>query len=85
MLTDYMYQERMEEEDLPPLKTALIQQLEDYIEKHEGGLITAIRNDIDNMMDNRMTIPRKQKWEEKQFYWHLKQLINNISHEKTWT
>ena len=25
-----------------------IQRLEDYIEKHEGGLITAIRNDTDN-------------------------------------
>ena len=26
--------------------------LEDYIEKHEGGLFTAIRNDTDNTMDN---------------------------------
>ena len=25
-----------------------IQRLEDYIEKHEGGLITAIRNETDN-------------------------------------
>ena len=32
-----------------------------------------------------MTITRKQKWEEKQFYGCFKQLINNISHEKTWT
>ena len=31
---------------------ASIQRLEDYIEKHEGGLITAIRNDTDSMMDN---------------------------------
>ena len=38
---------------------ALIQRLEDYIEKHAGGLITAIRNDTDNKMDNRMTITRK--------------------------
>ena len=45
---------------------APIQQLKDYREKHKGGLITAIRNDSDNMMDNRMTITRKQKWEEKQ-------------------
>ena len=43
---------------------ALIQQHEDYIGKHEGGLITAIRNNTDNTMDNRMTITRKQKWEE---------------------
>ena len=47
-------------------------QLEDYIEKHEGGLITAIRNDTDNTMDNRMTITRKQKWEEKQLIGHFK-------------
>ena len=40
---------------------ASIQQLEDYIEKYEGGLITAIRNDTDNTIDNRMTITRKQK------------------------
>ena len=33
--------------------------------KHEGGLITAIRNDTDNTIDNRMTT-RKQKWKEKQ-------------------
>ena len=36
--------------------------LENYIEKHEGGLITAIRNYTDNTMDNKMTITRKQKW-----------------------
>ena len=61
-----------------------IQRLEDYIEKHDRGLITAIRNETDNMMDNRMTINRKQKWEEKQIYGHFKWLINNISQEKTW-
>ena len=42
-----------------------IQRLEDYIEKHERELITAIRNDIDNTIDDRMTITRKQKWGEK--------------------
>ena len=45
-----------------------IQRLEDYIEKHEGGLITAIKNDTDNTMDNRMAINRKKKLKEKQFY-----------------
>ena len=64
---------------------ASIQRLEDYIEKHEGGLFTAIRNDTDNTMDNRMTILRKEKWEEKQLYGLFKRLINNISHPKTWT
>ena len=62
---------------------AWIQWLEDYIEKHEGGLITAIKNDTDNTMINRMTIARKQKWEEKQLYGRFKRLINNISYEKT--
>ena len=37
-----------------------IQQLEDYIEKHERGLITAIRNSTDNTIDNRMTKTRKK-------------------------
>ena len=41
-----------------------IQRVDDYIEKHEGGLITAIRNDSDNTMANRMIITSKQKWEE---------------------
>ena len=36
-------------------------------------------------MDNRMTITRKQKWEGKQLYGRFKRLINNISHDKTWT
>ena len=62
-----------------------IQRLEDYIEKYEGVLITAIRNDTDNTISNRMTIPRKQKWEGKQLYKPFKRQINNISHDKTWT
>ena len=36
-------------------------------------------------MDNRITITRKQKWEEKQLYGCFKRLISYISHEKTWT
>ena len=44
---------------------ASIQRLEDYIENHEQGLITTIRNDTDNTMDERMTTTRKQKWEGK--------------------
>ena len=50
---------------------ASIQRLEDCIEKHEGGLITAIRNYTDDTMDNNFTI-WKQKWEGKQLYGHLK-------------
>ena len=64
---------------------ASIQRLEDYIQKHEGGLITATRNDTKNTMNNRMTITRKQKWEGKQVYGRFNPLINNISHDKTWT
>ena len=62
-----------------------IQWLEDYIEKHEWRLITTIRNNTDNTIDERMTTTRKQKWEEKQLYGRFKHLINNISHQKTWT
>ena len=36
-------------------------------------------------MYNRMTITRKQKWKGKKLYGRLKRLINNISHDKTWT
>ena len=62
-----------------------IQRLEDYIEKHERGLITAIRKDTDNTTDDRMTITRKQKWEGKQLYGRFNRLKNTISYEKTWT
>ena len=62
---------------------ASIQRLEEDIQKHDGGLITAIRNDNYNTMDNRMTITRKQKWEGRQLYGRFKRLINNISHDKT--
>ena len=43
---------------------ASIQRLEDYIEKHERGLITGIRKDTDSTTYDRMTITRKQKWEK---------------------
>ena len=62
-----------------------IQWLEDYIEKHERGLITTIRNDTDNTIDERMTTTRKQRWEGKKPYGRFKRLISNISHQKTWT
>ena len=62
-----------------------IQRLEDYIEKHERGLITTIGNDTDNTINERMTTTRKQKWDGQQLYGRFKHLINNISHQKTWT
>ena len=52
------------------------QRLEDYIEKYERGLITAIRNDTDNMMANRMTINRKQKWEKNNSMTALNENLN---------
>ena len=39
---------------------ALMQRLEDYIEKHVA-MITEIRNDTDNIMANRMIKTKKQK------------------------
>ena len=51
---------------------ASIQRFEDYREKHEGGLITGIKNNTDNTMDNRVDMTRKQKWEEKQLYRRFK-------------
>ena len=60
---------------------ASIERLEDHIEKHEGGLITAIRNDSDNITDYRV-ITKKQIWKEKQLYGRFKRIIN-ISHETT--
>ena len=38
---------------------ASIQQLKDYIEKHERGLITTIRNDTDNTINERITTREK--------------------------
>ena len=57
---------------------ALIQRLKDYIQKHEGGLITDTWNETENTMNNRMTITTKQKWEGKQLYGRFRRLI--ISH-----
>ena len=37
------------------------------------------------MKTNRMSITKKQKWEEKQFDGRFKRLISNISHKKTCT
>ena len=61
-----------------------IQRLKDYIEKHERGLLTTIRNDTDNTIDVRMTTTRKQTWEGKQLYGRFKRQINIISRQKTW-
>ena len=59
---------------------ASIQRPEDYIEKHERGLMTVIKYDTDNTIDDRMIRIRKQ-----QHYGRFKRLINTISDDKTWT
>ena len=78
-----MYQEK----DLPALKISPIidTTTRRLHRKTRRATDNATRNDADNTMDNRMTITRKQKWEEKQLYGCFKRLINNISHEKTGT
>ena len=43
---------------------ASIQRLEDYIEKHERGLITTIRVDTDNTINERMTTTREKNGKE---------------------
>ena len=66
-----MFQEKREGRGLASIEDSVdasIQQLEDYIQKHEGELMTATRNDTENTMNNRMTITRKQNWEGKQLY-----------------
>ena len=83
-----MYQEKKAGEDLPASKTALTHRYNDSkttLEKTKKRLFTAIRKDSDNTMNNRKTTTRKQKWKEKQLYGRFKRLINDISHQKTWT
>ena len=80
-LTNYTSQEKKEEEDSVDVS---IQRIEDYIKKRGGRLITATRNNTDNMRTNRTTINRKQKWKEKQLYGHFKGLISDITHKKRW-
>ena len=62
---DRLYTSRSEGgTELPSIEDSVdasIQRLEDYIEKHEGGLITAIKNYFDNTVTKGMAIPRKQK------------------------
>ena len=60
---------------------ASIQRLEDYIEKHEGGLITAIRNDTGNTVDNRMKT-RKQNGKKKKTEYSC-QKHQNRNNQKT--
>ena len=86
-LKDYMYLERREKRTCQQRRQhwridTTARRLHKR-KKHERRLITAIRKDIDNTTDDRVTITRKQKW-KKQLYGRFERLINTISHEKTW-
>ena len=78
-----MCQEKREEEDCQDRRQSW--HIHTTTWRHEGGLITAIRNNTYNTIYNKMTITRKQTWEGKQLYGRFKRVINNISHHKTWT
>ena len=72
-LADYMYQEKRVGRGLASIEDSVdasIQRLEDYIEKHERGLITKIRNDADNTINDRIKRTR-EKIGEKQLYGRL--------------
>ena len=62
-----------------------ILRLVDYIEKLRGRLISATRNNTDDMRISGMEITREQKLEEKQVCGHFKRLTSDNSHEKTRT
>ena len=64
---------------------ASVHQLEDYMEKHRGRLITFTRNNTNDTRSSGTAITRKQKWEVKQLCKRLKRLTSDISQEKTWT
>ena len=50
---------------------ALIQRIEDYMEKFGGRLITATRNKTNDTMISRAILTRKQKSDERQHYEHF--------------
>ena len=73
-LTDYMFQEKREEEDLPAWKTALTHRYNDsktIYKNTKEDPITATRNETENTMNNTMTITRKQKMVRKTNLWAL--------------
>ena len=86
MLTNYMCQEKKEEEDLPALKTALTHRYNDSkamnVQKGGERLITGIRNNTDDTWINRTETSRKQKWEEKK---NSMDVLSGISFEETWS
>ena len=72
---DKLYVSRKERErELASIEDSVdtsMQGQEEYIKKSKERLITATRNNINNIRIN-STITRKQKWEEKQLYGFFK-------------
>ena len=73
---------KKEKEDMHAFKIASIKRVKEYIKKHKGRLITAIRNNADITSINKAKITRKQKWKEKQPYGYFKRQTSEISHIK---
>ena len=46
-------------------------------------MITAIRNNTDNTLDNRMAINRNQKWQEKHIYEEFRRLEETYCHSNS--
>ena len=61
---------------------ASIQRLEDYTKE---DWLQPSKTILTRRRPTEWQLTRKQKWEEKQFYGPFKLLINDISHEKSWT
>ncbi len=80
-LTDYMFQEKREEEDLPALKTTLMHPYNDSKTIYKNTKEDSLQPP--DTMNNRMTVTRKN-WKENN-HGRFKRLINDISHDKTWT
>ena len=71
-LADYMCQEESGGRGLASIEDSVdtsIQWLEDYIEKREGRLIRATRNNTNDTRISRMIITRKQKWGRNTTLW----------------
>ena len=86
-VTDYMSQEKKEEEDLPALKTALTRRYNDSptTEKSTGaGTDFSRQKQYWQHRDQQNGNNQKTKMERK-LYGCFKWVTNNITNEKTWT
>ena len=61
-----------------------LENLKTTYKKSREKLITETNKSTGNIMVNRRTIIREQKWKEKQLYGYFKRQTSEISHGKTW-